>query len=88
SRLLKKLNSKQLEVAIDENSTCTTRELSKTLHVSRHMTIHREMKKLKDKVSKTIKYPLPSTHDLSGINKEQYMACCVSLHSHELQAPF
>ncbi|KAM3171606.1 hypothetical protein ACTXT7_016286, partial [Hymenolepis weldensis] len=32
SSMLKKLNSKQLQVAIDENPTCTTRELSETFH--------------------------------------------------------
>ncbi|VUZ56861.1 unnamed protein product [Hymenolepis diminuta] len=39
ARCSKKPNSEQLEVAIDENPTCTTRELSKTFHVS-HMTIY------------------------------------------------
>ncbi|KAM3174653.1 hypothetical protein ACTXT7_010127 [Hymenolepis weldensis] len=34
----KELNSEQLQVAIDENPTCTTRALSKTFNVSRHMT--------------------------------------------------
>ncbi|KAM3181656.1 hypothetical protein ACTXT7_013932 [Hymenolepis weldensis] len=42
----KKLDSEQLQVATDENPTCTTRELSKTFHVSRHMTVYREMKRL------------------------------------------
>ncbi|KAM3172467.1 hypothetical protein ACTXT7_014472 [Hymenolepis weldensis] len=39
SRMLKKLNSDQLQVGIVENPTCTTRELSKTFDISRHMTI-------------------------------------------------
>ncbi|VUZ51495.1 unnamed protein product, partial [Hymenolepis diminuta] len=44
TRMLKKLlTSEQLQVAIDENPTCTTRELSKTLQVSHHITIYREM---------------------------------------------
>ncbi|VUZ55363.1 unnamed protein product, partial [Hymenolepis diminuta] len=38
-----KLNSEQLQ-ANGENITCTTRELSETFHVGRHMTIYREMK--------------------------------------------
>ncbi|VUZ45547.1 unnamed protein product [Hymenolepis diminuta] len=42
----RKLNSEQLQVTIDENPTCTTRELSKIFNVS-HMTIYREMKRLK-----------------------------------------
>ncbi|VUZ42823.1 unnamed protein product, partial [Hymenolepis diminuta] len=42
----KKFNSEQSQVAIDENPTCITRELSKTFNVSRHMTIYREMKRL------------------------------------------
>ncbi|VUZ43639.1 unnamed protein product [Hymenolepis diminuta] len=44
--MLKKLNSEQLQVAIDENPTCTTRELSGTFNVSRHMTIYGEMRRL------------------------------------------
>ncbi|KAM3173729.1 hypothetical protein ACTXT7_011990 [Hymenolepis weldensis] len=32
SRMLKKLNSEQLQVGIDENPTCNTRELSKTFN--------------------------------------------------------
>ncbi|KAM3174459.1 hypothetical protein ACTXT7_010510 [Hymenolepis weldensis] len=43
----KKLHCEQLQVAIDENPTCTTRELSKTFHVTRQMTIYEEMKKLR-----------------------------------------
>ena len=46
----KKLNSEQLQAAIDRNPTRTTRELSKTFNVS-HMTIDQEMKRI-DKVSK------------------------------------
>ncbi|VUZ55407.1 unnamed protein product [Hymenolepis diminuta] len=38
----KKLTSEQLQVVIDKNPTCTTRELSKTFSIS-HMTIYREM---------------------------------------------
>ncbi|VUZ52588.1 unnamed protein product, partial [Hymenolepis diminuta] len=41
-----KLKSEQLQVHIGENPTCTIRELSKTLNVSCHMTIYREMKKI------------------------------------------
>ncbi|VUZ41881.1 unnamed protein product [Hymenolepis diminuta] len=58
----RKLNSEQLQLAIDENSTCTARELNKTIHVSSHMTIYREMKIVKGKFS-----PLTS-HDLSETN--------------------
>ncbi|VUZ45225.1 unnamed protein product [Hymenolepis diminuta] len=45
--MFKKLNSEQLQIAIDKNATCTTRELSKTFNASRHMTINREIKRLK-----------------------------------------
>ncbi|VUZ45770.1 unnamed protein product [Hymenolepis diminuta] len=45
--MLKKLNSEQLHAAIDENPTCTTRELSKTFNVSRHMIIYREVTRFK-----------------------------------------
>lgn len=79
----KKLNSEQLQAAIDGNPTCTTRELSKTFNVS-HMTIYREMKRL-GKVSKAGKW-VP--HELSEINRQQRVTCCVSLRSRELQAPF
>ncbi|VUZ39976.1 unnamed protein product, partial [Hymenolepis diminuta] len=41
-----KLNSEQLQVSIDEDPTCTTRGLSETFHISRHITIFREMKRL------------------------------------------
>ncbi|VUZ53678.1 unnamed protein product [Hymenolepis diminuta] len=44
--MLKKLNSEQLQFAIDENPTYSTRELSKTFHISRHMTICRRTKRL------------------------------------------
>ncbi|VUZ56868.1 unnamed protein product [Hymenolepis diminuta] len=47
--MLKRLNSEQLEVAIDENPTCTTRELNKIFNVSCHMIICREMKRLKSR---------------------------------------
>ncbi|KAM3171776.1 hypothetical protein ACTXT7_015931 [Hymenolepis weldensis] len=70
SRMLKKLNSEQLQVAIDKNPTCTARKLSKTFYVS-HVTTYREMKGLKGKVSKA---PLP--HELSEINKQQRVTCC------------
>ncbi|KAM3188079.1 hypothetical protein ACTXT7_001032 [Hymenolepis weldensis] len=62
----KKLNSEQLQVAADENPTCTTRELSTTFHVSRHMTTYWGMKILKG-------WPptLPPPYDLSEINKQQ-----------------
>ncbi|KAM3182784.1 hypothetical protein ACTXT7_011629 [Hymenolepis weldensis] len=80
----------QLQVAVDENPTCTTRELSTTFHVSRHMTIDREMKRLKGKVSKAGKLSPrapPPPHDLSEINNQQRVTCCLSLRSRELQAP-
>ncbi|VUZ45426.1 unnamed protein product, partial [Hymenolepis diminuta] len=41
----RKLNSVQLQVAIDENSTCNTRELSKTFNIAHRKTIYREMKR-------------------------------------------
>ncbi|VUZ38625.1 unnamed protein product [Hymenolepis diminuta] len=44
--MLKKLNSEQLQVDINENPTCSTRELSKTFNVSCHMAIYRRMKRL------------------------------------------
>ncbi|VUZ48288.1 unnamed protein product [Hymenolepis diminuta] len=44
--MLKKLNSEQLEVGIDENPACTTRELSKTFNASLHTTIYREVERL------------------------------------------
>ncbi|VUZ56804.1 unnamed protein product, partial [Hymenolepis diminuta] len=81
---VQKLNSDQLQIAIDENPTCTTRELSKTFHVSRHMTIYRGMKRI-GKVSKAGKW-VP--HNLSEINKQQRVTCCVSQRFLELQAPF
>ncbi|VUZ49094.1 unnamed protein product [Hymenolepis diminuta] len=46
-----------MEIAIDENPTCTTRELSRTFHLSRHITIHRELKRLKDWTSGTLFRP-------------------------------
>ncbi|VUZ39365.1 unnamed protein product [Hymenolepis diminuta] len=49
----KKLNSEQLQVDIDENPTCTTRELSKTFNVSRHMTIYGEMTLLRSRELQT-----------------------------------
>ncbi|VUZ56675.1 unnamed protein product [Hymenolepis diminuta] len=45
TRCSKKLNSEQLQVASDENITCTTRELSKTFNIS-HTAIYREMKRI------------------------------------------
>ncbi|VUZ48462.1 unnamed protein product, partial [Hymenolepis diminuta] len=80
-----KLNSEQLQVAIDENPTCITRELSKTFSASRHMTIHREMKiDLAGKVPKAGKCsPPPPPQDLPEMNKQQRVTCCVSLPSHE-----
>ncbi|VUZ39897.1 unnamed protein product [Hymenolepis diminuta] len=83
--MLKRLNSEQFQVAIDENPTCTTGGLSKTFHVSRHVTTYREMKDLAGKVSKVGKW-VP--HDLSELNKQQRVTCCVSLCSRELQIPF
>ncbi|KAM3178363.1 hypothetical protein ACTXT7_002756, partial [Hymenolepis weldensis] len=64
--MLKKLNSERLQVAIGENPTCTTRELSKSFNVSRHMTICREMKRLKG--WKRAHSLSPPPHDLSEIN--------------------
>ncbi|VUZ50845.1 unnamed protein product [Hymenolepis diminuta] len=61
---LKELNSEQLKVGIDENSTCNTIEPSKTFNVS-HMTIYREIKRLGWKVSRAGKW-VP--HGLSEIN--------------------
>ncbi|VUZ50262.1 unnamed protein product [Hymenolepis diminuta] len=43
--MLKKLNSEQLQVVIDENPTSTIRELSKIFSVSHHMTIYREIER-------------------------------------------
>ncbi|VUZ55766.1 unnamed protein product [Hymenolepis diminuta] len=60
NRILKKLNSEQLQVVIDENPTCTTRELSKTFHISRHMTTYREMKRLR---SRELQAPLRPNHN-------------------------
>ncbi|VUZ49211.1 unnamed protein product [Hymenolepis diminuta] len=79
--MLKKLNSEQSQVAIDENPTCTTGELSKTFNVSHHMTIYRDMKDLVGKVSKIGKC---FSHDLSEVNKQHHVTCCVSLRSCEL----
>ncbi|VUZ44796.1 unnamed protein product [Hymenolepis diminuta] len=45
--MLKKLHSEQLQVAIDENPIYVARKLSKTLNASCHMTIYREVKRLK-----------------------------------------
>ncbi|VUZ47148.1 unnamed protein product [Hymenolepis diminuta] len=42
------------------------------------MTICREMKRLRGKVSKAEKWVL---HDLSEINKQQRVTCCISLPS-------
>ncbi|VUZ42526.1 unnamed protein product [Hymenolepis diminuta] len=79
------LNYEQLQVAIDEKPICTTRELSKTFHIS-HMIIHREMKAKRKKVSKATKW---APHDLSEINRQQpVMTSCVSLRSRELRSPF
>ncbi|VUZ54525.1 unnamed protein product [Hymenolepis diminuta] len=79
--MLKKLNSEQLQVHLDENPTCITREQSKTFKVSRHMAICREMKRLGWEMP-------PPPHDLSEINKQQRVTCCVSLRSRELQTSF
>ncbi|KAM3187406.1 hypothetical protein ACTXT7_002382 [Hymenolepis weldensis] len=51
------------------------------------MTIYRELRRLKGKVLKALKWA-PPPHDLSEINKQQRVTCCASLHSGELQAPF
>ncbi|VUZ55211.1 unnamed protein product, partial [Hymenolepis diminuta] len=72
----KKLNSEQLQVTITENPTCTTRKLSKTFNVSRHMTICREMKRHG--------WEIPPPYDFSEINKQHRVTCCVSLLSREL----
>ncbi|VUZ44414.1 unnamed protein product, partial [Hymenolepis diminuta] len=82
----KKLSSEQLYVTIDENPTCTTRELSKFFNVSRHMAICKEMKRF-DKVSKTGKWIPHGKWELLEINEQQCVTCCVSLCSHKLQAP-
>ncbi|VUZ46973.1 unnamed protein product [Hymenolepis diminuta] len=58
--------------------------MGKTFNVSCHITIYRKMKRL-GKVSKAGKW-VP--HDLSEINKQQCVTCCVSPRSRELQAPF
>ncbi|VUZ51053.1 unnamed protein product [Hymenolepis diminuta] len=71
--MLNKLHSGQLQAAIDENPICTTRELSKTFHVSCHMTIFREMKRLGCESLKG--WEIDSPHDLSEINKQQRLAC-------------
>ncbi|KAM3182868.1 hypothetical protein ACTXT7_011471, partial [Hymenolepis weldensis] len=44
------------------------------------------MKRLKGKVSKAGKWA-PHSHDLSEINKQQSVTCCLSLHTRGLQAP-
>ncbi|VUZ47459.1 unnamed protein product [Hymenolepis diminuta] len=75
----KKLNSEQLQVAIDENPTCTTRELNKTVNASRHMTTYGEMKRLGWEMGL-------SPHDLSEINKQQRVTCYVSLRSRGIPA--
>ncbi|VUZ40484.1 unnamed protein product [Hymenolepis diminuta] len=67
---------------------CTTRELSKIFHVSRHMTIYRlEMKRLDWESLKGWEMSPPTSthpHDLSEINDQQRVTCCVSLRSREL----
>ncbi|VUZ45625.1 unnamed protein product [Hymenolepis diminuta] len=85
--MLKKLHSEQLQVVIEGNPTCTTREMSKIFKVSRHMTKYREMKRHGWEGLKDRKMALPP-HNLSEINKQQSVICCVSLCSCELQAPF
>ncbi|KAM3182207.1 hypothetical protein ACTXT7_012857 [Hymenolepis weldensis] len=80
SRMLKKalkLNSAQLQVAIDENPTCTTRELSKFFNGN-------------EKTWQSLKsWEMgPPPHDLSEINNQQRVTSCVSLGSRELQASF
>ncbi|VUZ55394.1 unnamed protein product, partial [Hymenolepis diminuta] len=84
SRRLKKPNSEQSQVDINENPTDTTRKLSKTFHASRHMSIYGELKK-PGKVSKVGKRV---SHDLSQINKQQCAICCISLCPREHQSPF
>ncbi|VUZ51984.1 unnamed protein product [Hymenolepis diminuta] len=44
--MLKTLNWEQLQIAIDENPTRSTRELSKIFNVSRHLTIRGEQRSL------------------------------------------
>ncbi|VUZ52367.1 unnamed protein product, partial [Hymenolepis diminuta] len=80
--ILKKFNSEQLKVAVDENPTCTSRELSKTFRLSRHMTIYREMKRPVWESLKGWQMGLP--HDLSEINKHQPVTSSVSLRSRKL----
>ncbi|KAM3181042.1 hypothetical protein ACTXT7_015114, partial [Hymenolepis weldensis] len=76
----KLLNSEQLQVAIDENPTCTTREPSKTFHVSRHMTTYKEMKRRLGKSQRLGTGPLPP-YDLLEINKQQRVTCCFTAFS-------
>ncbi|KAM3185188.1 hypothetical protein ACTXT7_006888 [Hymenolepis weldensis] len=83
-----KLNSEQLQVAIDENPICTTRELSTTFHVSRHMTTYREMKTQRQSLKVWEMAPSPSRFVRNQQATACDLLCCVSLHSRELQAPF
>ncbi|VUZ46416.1 unnamed protein product, partial [Hymenolepis diminuta] len=62
-----KLTSEQLRVAIDENPTCTTRELTKTFNVSRHMTIYREMKRLG--------WEMDPTWEMGSVRNQQATVC-------------
>ncbi|VUZ57386.1 unnamed protein product, partial [Hymenolepis diminuta] len=61
SGTLEKLNSEQLQVVIDENPTCTTRELSKSFSVS-HMATYREMKRLDSLKGWETPFPPPPFH--------------------------
>ncbi|VUZ43615.1 unnamed protein product [Hymenolepis diminuta] len=66
------LNSEQLEVAIDENPTCTTRKLSKTFNVSRYMTTYREIKRLGWESLESWEMGSPSTR---FVRNKQAIAC-------------
>ncbi|VUZ39985.1 unnamed protein product, partial [Hymenolepis diminuta] len=81
-KLLKKLNSKQLQAAIDENATCTTRELSKIFTISRHMTIYREME--------ILRWEIVRTWEMGFVRNQQTTVCdllCFTLFR-EPQASF
>ncbi|VUZ51389.1 unnamed protein product [Hymenolepis diminuta] len=69
--MIKKLNSEQLQVAIDENSICNNRELSKIFHVS-HITTYGEMKKLGWKVPKAGRCAPPPTR---FVRNQQATSC-------------
>ncbi|VUZ39982.1 unnamed protein product [Hymenolepis diminuta] len=65
--MLQKLNSEQLQAAIDENATYTTRELSKIFTISRHMTIYREME--------TLRWEIVRTWEMRFVRNQQTTVC-------------